>query len=53
MIKRWREGPAIKAAHFFAYMHGQEVMNAIFGPTVSQELFSLCDEMIVSAAVKV
>jgi HNH endonuclease len=29
-----------RAGHLFAYMHGQEVMNSIFGKTSPPELFS-------------
>ena len=52
ILKTWKEAKATQAAHLFAYMHGQEVMDAIFGPTASSELFSPRNGMIVSGAVE-
>lgn len=52
ILKAWQTPVTTKAAHFFAYMHGQEVMEAIFGPTASEELFSPCNGMIVSIDVE-
>lgn len=40
------------AGHLFAYMHGQETMDAIFGRTGEPELFSPRNGLILSAAVE-
>jgi hypothetical protein len=40
------------AGHLFAYMHGQDAMDAIFGPTKSPELFSPCNGLLINTAVE-
>lgn len=49
--KDWCSAVSTKAVHFFPSMHGQEVMDAIFGPTASKELFSPLNGIIVSAGI--
>jgi hypothetical protein len=39
------------AAHLFAYKHGQETMDAIFGPTNTPELFSPRNGLLVRTSV--
>lgn len=40
---------ATTAAHLFAYKHGQDTMDAIFGPTEPPELFSPKNGLIVNS----
>jgi hypothetical protein len=40
------------AEHLFAYMHGQETMDAIFGPTKSPELFSPHNGLLINSAIE-
>ena len=41
---------ATTAAHLFAYKHGQETMDAIFGPTSTSELFSPRNGLLVNTS---
>lgn len=42
----------MKAGHLFAYMHGQDAMDAISGPTKSLELFSAHNGLFVTNAIE-
>jgi hypothetical protein len=52
IIKDWVPQTHGIAAHIFAYMHGQEVMDTIFGMMEKPELFSPLNGMIVSDLVE-
>jgi hypothetical protein len=40
------------AGHLFAYMHGHDAMDAIFGPSKTPELFSPCNGLLINTAIK-
>ncbi|KAI9765070.1 MAG: hypothetical protein M1839_005617 [Geoglossum umbratile] len=52
ILSTWVNSVNATAAHLFAYMHGQDVMNSIFGPTNPPELFSALNGLIVSSVVE-
>jgi hypothetical protein len=52
VIKTWVPQSITKAAHLFAYMHGQDVMDSVFGVMENPELFSPLNGMIVSQFVE-
>lgn len=52
IIKTWVPQDLTNAAHLFAYMHGQEVMDSVFGVMEKPELFSPLNGMIVSQLVE-
>ena len=52
IIKTWVHEEHTTAAHLFAYMHGQDVMDAVFGVMKNPELFSPLNGLIVSRLVE-
>jgi hypothetical protein len=52
IIKTWVPQDLTNAAHLFAYMHGHEVMDSVFGVMENPELFSPLNGMIVSQLVE-
>ena len=52
IVKDWFDARFTSASHLFAYMHGQDTMDAIFGPTDTPELFSPLNGLILSTAVE-
>ncbi len=52
ILKTWVHERDTTAAHIFAYMHGQDVMNSVFGSMESPELFSPLNGMIISTYVE-
>ena len=52
ILKTWCLKQHTTAAHLFAYMHTQECMDAIFGPSNPPELSSSLNGMIISNAVE-
>jgi HNH endonuclease len=48
----WWPRAHTRAAHLFAYMHGQEVMDSIFGRTNPPELFSPKNGILVYQAIE-
>lgn len=48
IIKTWVPQRSATAAHLFAYMHGQDVMDSVFGVMKNPELFSPLNGLIVS-----
>lgn len=52
VIKTWAYQDYSTAAHLFAHMHGQDVMDSLFGPMEAPELFSPRNGMIVSRLVE-
>jgi HNH endonuclease len=52
IIKSWAEQDYTTATHPFAYMHGQDVMDSVFGPMPTPELFSPSNGMIISQSVE-
>lgn len=51
-MKTWVPEDATNAAHLFAYMHGQDVMNSVFGVMEEPELFSPRNGMLISHLVE-
>ncbi|KAL2819092.1 hypothetical protein BDW59DRAFT_181768 [Aspergillus cavernicola] len=52
IISDWCEATTVQAAHLFPHMHGQEVMDSIFGKKTPPELFSARNGMLVPMAVE-
>jgi hypothetical protein len=52
ILKRWITQEGATAAHLFAYMHGQNVMDSIFGPMDPPELFSPLNGIIMSSTIE-
>jgi hypothetical protein len=52
ILKTWVLEQYTTAAHLFAYMHGQEVMDTVFGVMDPPELFSPRNGMIMSNVVE-
>jgi hypothetical protein len=52
ILKTWVLGLHTTAAHLFAYMHGQDVMDLVFGVMKNPELFSPLNGLIVSQHVE-
>lgn len=52
ILHDWQPKTNTVAAHLFARMHGQDLMDAIFGPMDSPELFSPLNGMIISNVVE-
>lgn len=52
ITKLWVPQDLTNAAHLFAYMHGQDTMNSVFGVMERPELFSPRNGMIVSQLVE-
>lgn len=48
----WFDADDMQAAHLFPYMHGQEVMDTIFGKQKSPELFSPRNGLLVSKPIE-
>lgn len=51
ILKSWVAECQTTAAHLFAYMHRQDVMNSVFGSTETPELFSPLNGLIISELV--
>jgi hypothetical protein len=52
ILKMWVPQEFATAAHIFAYRHGQDVMDSVFGIMENPELFSPLNGMIVSQLVE-
>jgi HNH endonuclease len=52
ILGEWLHSKHTTAAHLFAYMHGQDTMDAIFGKTKTPELFSARNGLLVSSLVE-
>jgi hypothetical protein len=52
IIRDWFPRVSTCAAHLFAYMHGQDLMDTVFGVMEKPELFSPLNGMIVSQLVE-
>lgn len=52
VLKDWYDKQHVVAGHLFPFMHGQDVMDAIFGVAESPELFSPLNGMLVSQTVE-
>lgn len=52
IIKTWVHQDFTTAAHLFAHMHGQDVMNSVFGAMKEPELFSPLNGMLISHYVE-
>ncbi|KAN0074034.1 hypothetical protein V8E54_007971 [Elaphomyces granulatus] len=52
ILGEWIHSKHTTAAHLFAYMHGQDTMDAIFGTTKTPELFSARNGLLVSSLVE-
>ena len=52
IIKKYVSKFDAKAAHLFAYRHGQDVMNAIFGPMNPPELMSPLNGLMVCSEIE-
>lgn len=48
VLKKYLPSEFAVAAHLFSWAHGQDTLNAIFGPSLEDELFSPLNGMIVS-----
>jgi hypothetical protein len=49
IVGKWTNPKDMKAAHLFAYVHGQDTMDAIFGETKTPELFSPKNGILISS----
>jgi hypothetical protein len=52
ILGEWFLRKQMTAAHLFAYMHGQETMDSIFGKTKTPELFSPKNGLIISSLIE-
>ncbi len=52
ILKDWVAEVEASAAHLFAYMHGQAVMNSIFGAIDPPELFSPLNGILIASEVE-
>ncbi len=52
ILKEWVAESEATAAHLFAYMHGQAVMNSIFGAMDPPELFSPLNGILIASEVE-
>ncbi|KAL2013900.1 hypothetical protein VTN00DRAFT_1425 [Thermoascus crustaceus] len=52
ILSEWFPESDTRAGHLFAYMHGQDTMDAIFGKTQPPELFSPRNELILAKYVE-
>ena len=52
VLKDWFDKENVLAGHLFPFLHGQDVMDAIFGVAESPELFSPLNGMLVSKKVE-
>jgi hypothetical protein len=52
VLSTWVSQENITASHVFNYRHGQETMNAIFGPTAEPELFNPANGLLLSNPVE-
>ncbi|MCJ1351812.1 MAG: hypothetical protein MMC33_001796 [Icmadophila ericetorum] len=51
ILKYWFNSGSTSAAHLFAYVHGQEAIEAIFSPDASLELFSPSNGLLIASIV--
>ncbi|KAE8164545.1 hypothetical protein BDV40DRAFT_298344 [Aspergillus tamarii] len=49
---QWLSAEGVTAAHLFAWMHGQDTMDAIFGKTSEPELFSARNGLLISYVIE-
>jgi hypothetical protein len=52
VLGEWLVKESVTAAHLFAWMHGQDTMDAIFGKTAEPELFSARNGLLISSAIE-
>lgn len=52
IMKEWFFHASTQAAHLFAYMHGQDLMDSIFGVMPTPELFSPLNGLLLSRDVE-
>lgn len=53
ILSSWRHDTEIRAGHLFAAMHGQDLMDAIFGRQKEPELFSPTNGLLISKHIGV
>ncbi|KAB8272818.1 hypothetical protein BDV30DRAFT_239130 [Aspergillus minisclerotigenes] len=52
ILGQWVSDDHITAAHLFAWMHGQDTMDAIFGKTAEPELFSARNGLLITTVIE-